>query len=443
MLLLAVFVGLPSCGGGGGNGGSKNGNGEVVVMPPGQDSCTLIYDAYDDLVDLSSPEGRATALAGCRISYCDTGTQLCGCCETLFGRTPAPPPTTADDHSNVRSGATSLALGGSRAGRIERAGDVDFFRITLTESGTLTFYTTGSLDTVGQLQDASGLSIGQDDDGGTDSNFNIEHPQARPGTYFVRVSGYQSNTGNYTVFARFLGETTQPPPSNRRPRVRTRFEDLEENYNANEPWIFRWQSENLDTYFSDPDDNTLAYTATSDDRLVPVAINPFASSGRVVWILAHGDGSEGIVLATITVTATNLSGESIDQSFTVTLFPVATEPPPSPSAREIVFTTDDRCNDGLEVSMRFSYEFDDTFVNWATGLLSARGSDTTTTVSCAYSNVNEVCYGARVAHPDGRRQWRWGHDIDRSRRCSDCCVRCPDSGRINRTLGFGCPDWNR
>ncbi len=95
-----------------------------------------------------------------------------------------PPP--GDDHSNTRSGATSLVLGSSRSGRIETGSDVDYFRMLVAESGTLTVYTTGNLDTTGELQIGSGSRLDDNDDGGDGSNFRIEH-EVSSGTYYVKV----------------------------------------------------------------------------------------------------------------------------------------------------------------------------------------------------------------------------------------------------------------
>lgn len=56
-----------------------------------------------------------------------------------------------DDHGDGRGDATTIGVDGRQSGRIDSAGDVDWFRISATESGTLTAYTTGSLGTVGRL----------------------------------------------------------------------------------------------------------------------------------------------------------------------------------------------------------------------------------------------------------------------------------------------------
>ena len=114
-------------------------------------------------------------------------------------------------------------------------------------------------------------------------------------------------------------------------------------------------------------------------------------------------------------------------------------PPPQPGqAPEIEFVTNDNCNDGRDVTMRFFYYQGSRFVNYATGRLTAGGRDTVTRVSCNFSNVNQVCYGARV-DLGGGRTWYWGIDIDRSKGCTSCCIPCPSSGRRVENLNFGCP----
>ncbi len=109
-----------------------------------------------------------------------------------------------DDHSNTRSGATSLSLGGSRSGQIETGGDVDYFRVQVSTSGTLTVYTTGNIDTYGTLQNSSGSALETNDDGGSGTNFSIARAVSA-GTYYVEVKGLHSGvTGSYTLHARFV-----------------------------------------------------------------------------------------------------------------------------------------------------------------------------------------------------------------------------------------------
>ena len=122
----------------------------------------------------------------------------------------------SDDHSNTRSDATILAVGDSLSGRIETGSDVDYFGVQVSGSGTLTVHTTGSLDTQGELQNSSGSALTSDDDGGNGRNFRIERPVSA-GTYYVKVESYGSETGSYTIHARFSsgggdGGGTTPAP---------------------------------------------------------------------------------------------------------------------------------------------------------------------------------------------------------------------------------------
>lgn len=73
------------------------------------------------------------------------------------------------------------------------------------ETGELTVYTTGSLDTVGDIQDDTGTAFGDADQRGKgeSNNFRIVH-NAKPGTYYISVHGNQNATGTYTLHASFV-----------------------------------------------------------------------------------------------------------------------------------------------------------------------------------------------------------------------------------------------
>ncbi len=109
-----------------------------------------------------------------------------------------------DDHGNNRSMATQVLPNSTTNGQISPARDNDYFRVEVSGSGTLTVETSGSTDTVGELQDSSGNAIASDDDSGSNANFRISR-SVSSGTYYINVRGYGSTTGSYTLSVSFSG----------------------------------------------------------------------------------------------------------------------------------------------------------------------------------------------------------------------------------------------
>ena len=123
-----------------------------------------------------------------------------------------------DDHGDLHGNdffdATMLAIDGAQPGRIYPVHDVDWFRINVADSGTLTVYTTGYFPTLGNLYDVARRRIARyqgGGQGGEDTNFRISR-RVDAGTYFVTVrSGgspgsdgrYRGRTGDYAIHAEF------------------------------------------------------------------------------------------------------------------------------------------------------------------------------------------------------------------------------------------------
>ncbi|MCB1621856.1 MAG: PPC domain-containing protein [Thiothrix sp.] len=105
---------------------------------------------------------------------------------------------TADDHGNTVASASALTLNSSSivAGNIERAGDLDYFRFTLTQKGKLVVTTTGNTDTFGRLHAADGKVLVANNDAGAGNNFRITRT-LNAGTYLVSVR-HRSSTGTGT-----------------------------------------------------------------------------------------------------------------------------------------------------------------------------------------------------------------------------------------------------
>ncbi len=113
-----------------------------------------------------------------------------------------------DDSAYTESILVENSTYGSYNDVIDYGGDVDFFKITVSESGVYNIRTTGNLDTYGILYEYYNFGetelreIQRDDDGGVGSNFsiNVELTSDSKYEYYIGVSAYDaSDTGHYTV----------------------------------------------------------------------------------------------------------------------------------------------------------------------------------------------------------------------------------------------------
>ena len=108
---------------------------------------------------------------------------------------PELPPGIGQDSDGTLDGATPVDLGSSTDGSLSE-GDEDLFVIEMSDSGTLTVYTTGSTDTYGFIFDSSGNVLEENDDGGEGWNFRVS-ASVSAGTYYIQVGGFE--TGDYTL----------------------------------------------------------------------------------------------------------------------------------------------------------------------------------------------------------------------------------------------------
>ena len=117
----------------------------------------------------------------------------------------------ATDHGNTRAEAAPVGMNTRTSAALERAGDVDYFRLEVRQAGTLTVETTGETDTFGYFGAAGGGWLEEDDDDGPGPNFRIVR-QVTPGTYYVAVVGGEGRTatGAYTLVVSFTGSGEGP-----------------------------------------------------------------------------------------------------------------------------------------------------------------------------------------------------------------------------------------
>ena len=117
---------------------------------------------------------------------------------------------TSADHGNTQIEATSLLLGGSLTAKIDPGNDVDYFSVPIDVRGQFTLWTTttGSLDTIGTLQNSEGstLATQADQNGDVALGFRIEHV-VEPGIYYIKVQSSEQKTGDYTLYTAFVPAT--------------------------------------------------------------------------------------------------------------------------------------------------------------------------------------------------------------------------------------------
>lgn len=135
-------------------------------------------------------------------------------------QSPAQPPTQpGDDHVNSANvAATEILLNnngqGFGSGVLERAGDRDAFRFTITQAGQTTITlsaTDGQLDPMLRIYDSRGQWMGQNDDYGNSFNSRVTMHLAA-GTYYAVADSYLGQgSGRYQM--RVNHAVTTPPTS--------------------------------------------------------------------------------------------------------------------------------------------------------------------------------------------------------------------------------------
>lgn len=123
----------------------------------------------------------------------------------------------SDDYPNQPSAsAPTLNPGASLSGQLSYVGDIDVFRIPITQTGTLFVKSAGGYDLIGNLMDANGTTLQTNDDNFDATNlvgndeFGISW-QVNPGTYYLAFAAWEpsmTTTTPYTVSASFTTAVT-------------------------------------------------------------------------------------------------------------------------------------------------------------------------------------------------------------------------------------------
>ena len=205
------------------------------------------------------------------------------------------------DGNNGCLTAADIATNGQLSSNIAPAYDADYYRIEVPSSGEVVVETTGSLDTVGHLLDAEGRAIDDDDDGGPGTNFRVAHT-GDAGTYYVRVSGHDDETGAYTFRVRHTSEATDPDLVVESPSV--------DNANPNSGASFTLSVRVRNQGGSGADGTTLRYYR-SPDATISVVSDTVVGTGFVEQLAANGSSSESISLTAPSTAGTYYYGACV------------------------------------------------------------------------------------------------------------------------------------
>lgn len=118
----------------------------------------------------------------------------------------------ADDHPNQPSlSSTAIAPGATASGSLNYVGDIDVFRVAVTQTGTLFVKSAGGYDLIGNLMDANGSTLQTNDDNFDENNeFGVAW-QVSPGNYYLAVAAYDPavvTTSGYSISTSFTTATT-------------------------------------------------------------------------------------------------------------------------------------------------------------------------------------------------------------------------------------------
>jgi lysyl endopeptidase len=118
-----------------------------------------------------------------------------------------------DDYGDNAASASDLAINGSLPGLLGVLNDQDWFRLTFTQPGVFHVNTTGTTDTMGALYQSDGVTlIASNDDANfpDDINFGLTTTVTGASVLYLKVSGFDGETGAYTLQTSFTPAGAAP-----------------------------------------------------------------------------------------------------------------------------------------------------------------------------------------------------------------------------------------
>ncbi len=153
-----------------------------------------------------------------------------------------------------------------REDSIDHTNDENWYSFRAETGKTYVFYTEGSLDTQAYIFEGNNQLMENDDDG-DETNFRLEFVPSSNGNYRLKVIGYGSNTGSYTLFYKHQTQATDDYEPNNSHSQYTNLEPRDGNrsmeltlHQGDEDWFrFRGVAGSTYNFFSTGDIDTRIY----------------------------------------------------------------------------------------------------------------------------------------------------------------------------------------
>ncbi len=230
----------------------------------------------------------------------------------------AAPSSAGGDICDEFASAMPLTLNAWKSGNIYVAGSSVYYRFVPSATAYYTIETSGSVDTVGYLFDATGNQLTSNDDGGsTGYNFRMSYQLVAGRSYYIRVTGYGTSVGGFSIVVKgtvYVSSVTVSPSvaTLNVGQTRTLTATVYPSYAMNKSYV--WSS-----------DNTSVATVSSSGVVTALG----GGTATIYATAQDGSGAFGYCHITVPIHVTSISVSTaatmlcVGQSYTptVTVYP--------------------------------------------------------------------------------------------------------------------------
>ncbi|MCR4426350.1 MAG: hypothetical protein NUW23_09210 [Firmicutes bacterium] len=172
----------------------------------------IIWTGGQEFFVFEEPDGSLIRLARddiAAIAFAPVATDYTAQAPTPGTPVPPPPPpvyaTEEVETNNEQGSATLVALNTDITGRIQTAGDIDFYKVSVSKHGHFAVLCTQPIDLYIELVDAQGKVLGGGDFGGSGTATDLKVDVFTPGDYYVKIRAYSASAASPTHYTLRVG----------------------------------------------------------------------------------------------------------------------------------------------------------------------------------------------------------------------------------------------